>query len=139
MAKKKFNYKVELFNILHTASRIADNTDTGYFLATTWARYFAKYVPMQTGTLRDSVQIEPFKVTYTQPYAHYQWNGMLYISPTTGTGWALPGEIKVPTDTPLNYSTEQNPLATSHWEVPAYEAFSETVAKQVEAYIRRKR
>ena len=89
----------------------------------------------------------PYQVIYNSPYAHYQWEGKLYVDPITGKGafydpdygfWSRPGVTKIPTDIPLNYSKEQNPLATSHWEVPAYNAFKDTVARAVTNYLKRK-
>ena len=130
------NYRFEIYDAHSTADRITQNNAVGQFVAQTWARYFAKYIPTQQGILRSNFTTEPFKVTYESPYAHYQWQGELYVSPTTGSSWALPGEIKVPTGKPLKYSKEQNPLATSHWEVPASDAFRDAVARQVTIYIR---
>lgn len=129
-----------------TINRILDD-DVGKFVASEWSRYFAKYVPMREGTLAQNISIEPYQVTYNSPYAHYQWEGKLYVDPITGKGafytpdygfWSRPGITKIPTDTPLNYSKEQNPLATSHWEVPAYNAFKDTVARAVTNYLKRK-
>lgn len=130
------NATVVIFNANRTASRFCEDDRVGLFLATTWAKYFAKYTPMQTGTLRDSFSVEPFKVTYNAPYAHYQWTGELWVSSTTGSSWAEAGEIKVPTGQPLEYSKEQNPLATDHWHIPAEQAFKKTVANQVTKFIR---
>ena len=31
------------------------------------------------------------------PYAHYLHEGILFVSPTTGSAWAEKNEIKVPT------------------------------------------
>ena len=129
-----------------TINRILDD-EVGKFVASEWARYFAKYVPMREGTLAQNITIKPYQVTYNSPYAHYQWEGKLYVDPITGNGafydpdygfWSRPGVTKIPTDTTLNYSKEQNPLATSPWEVPAYIAFRETVAKAVTNYLKRK-
>lgn len=129
--------RVVIYDDVATAKRICGNARVGLFLATTWARYFSKYTPMQSGTMRDSVSIEPFKVTYNAPYSHYQWEGKLYVSPSTGSAWAKSGEIKVPVGKNLTYSKEQNPLATDHWHIPAEAAFKSTVARQVTEYIRR--
>lgn len=38
------------------------------------------------------------------PYAHYLHEGILYVSPTTGSAWAKKNEIKVPTDRVLKYT-----------------------------------
>ncbi len=130
------NIHIEIYNSQQTADRICRNDNVGKFVASEWSRYFAKYVPMQSGTLRTNISIEPFKVIYESPYAHYQWEGELYVA-DNGSSWAKQGEIKHPTGIPLNYNKEQNPLATSHWEVPAYDAFKDVVANSISEYIRR--
>lgn len=128
---------IKIFNPQQSIDRICNDERVGLFLANTWIKYFAKYTPMQSGTLRESVTPEPFKVTYNAPYAHYQWGGKLYVSPSTGSAWAKLGEIKVPVEKNLEYSKEQNPLATDHWHLSAEQAFKSSVAKQVSAYIER--
>lgn len=142
------NIQIELFNPHQTAQRIVSNDDVGQFLAQTWVKYFAKYTPMQEGILRSNVTTEPFQVTYESPYAHYQWEGIKYVDPEYGvSGWfdansgrwfSRPGVTKVPSGEPLNYSKEQNPLATSHWEQPAFEAFNGVVANEVSRYLKRR-
>lgn len=48
-------------------------------LATTVARLSDKYVPMQQGALKNTVQIdaEGKAILYNQPYAHYQYEGQV--------------------------------------------------------------
>lgn len=137
---------IKLYNPPATVHRLVESDKIGKFLASEWSRYFAKYIPMQEGILASDITIDPFKVTYNLPYAHYQWEGKLYVDPITGKGafydkdygfWSRPGVSKVPTNTPLNYSKEQNPLATSHWEVPAFAMYQNIVAQSVSVYIRR--
>lgn len=137
---------ITINNPASIADRIIDD-DVGIFVASEWSRYFAKYVPMQEGILASDITIDPFKVTYNSPYAHYQWMGNLYVDPITLKGafydsdygfWSRPGVSKIPTGIPLNYSKEQNPLATSHWEVPAFEAFKDDVARAVTQYLKGK-
>ena len=128
--------KTEIYNADNTTDRICNNNKLGLFLASEWSRQFAKYVPMDTGTLRTNISIKPFKVIYNSPYAHYQWEGKLYVG-ENGSSWAKPGEIKKPTDKPLNYNKEQNPLATSHWQVPAFDAFNYVVGIAVTKYLER--
>lgn len=127
--------------------RICNSDKVGYFLAQTWHKYFDKYTPTQQGILKSNVHYEPFKVIYDSPYAHYMHEGIKYIDPTinasgwfdvdTGRWYSHKGVIKIPTDEKLEYSREQNPLATSHWEVAAEKAFKATVAQEVTEYIRR--
>ena len=134
-------------NAKSTIDNILDD-DVGLYLANQWALYFAKYVPTQEGILATNLTIEPYQITYNSPYAHYQWEGKLYVDPITGKGafydtnygfWSRPGVTKIPTDIPLNYSKEQNPLATSHWEVPANEAFNSVVADSITKYLKKRR
>lgn len=100
-------------------SHILDDK-VGRFSAETWGNVFKKYVPMDSGLLSSSYTTEPWKVKYVQPYSHYQWQG---ISKTNRL---------------LNYSREQHPLATSHWEEKAFAENKEMVAKAITEYIRRK-
>ena len=100
-------------------NRILDD-DVGGFLAETWAKIFEKYTPRDSGTLGQSYITEPWKVTYTQRYAHYQWQGV-----------SKKGK-------PLNYNKEKNMLAQSHWEEAAERDKSSEVARAVTEYIKRK-
>ncbi len=128
-------------------SNICNDSRVGLFLAQTWANYFDKYVPKKTGTLASNYNIQPFKITYESPYAHYIWEGEKYVDPKYNKGgfhnedfsrwWSRPGVSKIPSGEPLNYSKEQNPLASSHWEEPAFDAFEEDVSRQLTEYIRR--
>ena len=139
--------KVTLNSNKKIMSHIFDDA-TGIFVASEWSRYFAKYTPMQTGTLAQSVDIKPFAVTYKQPYAHYMWEGVKYVDPLYKKGgfhnadsskwWSRPGVTKIETNIPLVYSKEINPLAQSHWEEPAQDAFADDVARAVSQYLRRK-
>ena len=140
---------LELYAPQKTVQRILGSDDVGVFLASTWAKYFAKYVPMDTGTLQSNVTIDPFEVVYESPYAHYIWAGEKYVDPVYNVGgfhnadfsqwWSRPGVTKIPSGEPLKYNTEKNPLATSHWEEPAFQAFSGSVANQLTQYLRAKR
>lgn len=138
---------VEIYNADATAKRICESDELGLFLAQTWHKYFEQYTPMQQGMLMSNVHYEPFKVIYDSPYAHYIHEGIKYIDPSiNASGWfdldigrwfSHRGVTKIPTDEPLIYSDIQHPKATSHWEIPAYEAFKDTVAKEVTEYLRR--
>lgn len=81
------------------------------------------YVPKESGMLAQTTRITSEGVTYTQPYAHYQYEGLVYgpnipiIENGVITGWFSPPEQqKHPTGDMLNYSTEAHPLASSHWD-----------------------
>lgn len=104
---------VNIFNPQTTMSRIF-NQKVGIFTAETCARYFNPYVPMRDGFLSQGYITEPNKITYNQPYAKRQYYGDNF-----------------------NFSKEQHPLATSHWNEPAMAANREKIVKEIAEYIRR--
>lgn len=88
-----------------------------------FAKMCDPYVPMNEGVLAQSTTISPTGVTYTQPYAHYQYIGMVYGPniPIFQNGLlvgfrSIPGRKKDPTGREINYSTERHPLATKEWD-----------------------
>lgn len=72
-------------------------------------RYMEPYMPRrQAGELEHmmvmSTVIGSGEINTPGPYAHYLHEGILYVSPTTGSPWAKKDEIKVPTDRELKYT-----------------------------------
>lgn len=64
------------------------------FFTNTCYRYMDKYVPKDTGVLRENVTIDSNSITYEQPYAHAQYIGEVnggtvvnYTTPGTGPYW----------------------------------------------------
>jgi hypothetical protein len=63
------------------------------FFTNTCRIHIDKYVPMDTGTLRENVIMEADSITYDQPYAHAQYVGYTkgpvrhYTTPGTGPYW----------------------------------------------------
>ena len=140
--------KVKMNNPKKITNRIIDNR-VRLFAAETWARYFKKYTPRDTGimeetystgtrrnnkSLKDSVEKEPGKVTYTAPYAHFQWEGIVMVN-KNGSTWAKQDEEKFYTNRKLNYSY---PWAHSHWEEVAERNHKRDVAEEITAYLKRR-
>lgn len=72
-------------------------------------RYMSDYMPRrQAGELEHmmimSTVIGSGQIYTPGPYAHYLYEGILYVSPTTGSAWAKENEIKIPTDRLLSYT-----------------------------------
>ena len=44
-------------------------------------QHMDKYVPKDTGNLRDTVEIKSDSITYLMPYAHAQYVGIVHESP----------------------------------------------------------
>lgn len=105
--------KLEINNPRLTTDRIL-NDKVGIFVAETCARYMNPYVPMRTGMLSQTYTTEPYKVTYEQPYAHYQYEGVDF-----------------------NFNKEMHPKAQAHWDKPVQDNYTEVIAREVSEYIRR--
>lgn len=87
------------------------------------AAYCDPYTPKESGTLSQTYAATPEYLEYLTPYAHYQYEGVVYgrnipiIQNGVIVGWfSLPGVKKHPTGRNLTYSKEVNPLATDHWD-----------------------
>lgn len=73
------------------------------------------YIPFQQGALRGSVRypdgIYGSEIAWDTPYAHYQYEGELYLT-EDGRTFANKGERKYPTGQPLEYHA---PGTSDHW------------------------
>ena len=122
--------KVKINNPKKTMNRIIDNK-VQLFASETWARYFKKYVPRDSGILGETYTTEPSKVTYTSPYAHFQWEGRVMVD-DRGSTWAKAGTKKHYTSASLKYSY---PNASSHWEEITQKNHKSQVAQEITNYI----
>lgn len=94
--KKRLNDKVRLF-AANTAFKLMD-----------------PYVPMDTGLLSKTVDIEPGEVHYKQPYAQVQHDNMSY-----------------------KHKLDKHPLATAKWDEHMMTARKDDLSKAITAYIKR--
>lgn len=72
-------------------------------------RYMGPYMPRrQAGELEHlmvmATVIGSGRIEIPGPAAHYLHEGILYVSPTTGSAWAKKNEVKVPTGQELTYA-----------------------------------
>lgn len=72
----KVSVKVDVSGIPRKVRRICTNRRVGQFAAEDARRLMERLVPFRDGPLRASAVVSPFLVTYTAPYAHYQWEGV---------------------------------------------------------------
>lgn len=49
------------------------------FFTNTCYNHMDKYVPRETGALRDNVDLQADSITYQSPYAHYMYIGHQYV------------------------------------------------------------
>lgn len=103
-------------------------------------RYMGDYMPRrQAGELQHmmvmSTVVGSGEIHTPGPYAHYLYEGILYVSPTTGSAWAKQGEIKVPTGKDLTYAGA--PMRGKKWFDRMKEDHKEDILKSVQALVKR--
>jgi len=76
------------------------------------AKDMEKFVPKQSGQLANA-RVEANEIVYWPPYAHYQYEGILFVDPNTGSAWSKKGITKVPTGRKLDQSGQP------HWDKAA--------------------
>lgn len=99
------------------------------------------YLPFDEGVLAGSAntatEIGSGEVIYDTPYARYQYYGEVYgpnfpiTENGTIVGYYSPPE-KLPTGEKLEYSTEKNPMAGSHWFDRAMADHKDDVLKEAQ-------
>ena len=109
----KYNYGIDVYE--------KTGGDAGrLFLANECKRLMDPYLPAKNLVLAHNVRVYVDqgmgKIHYLSPYAHYQYEGILFVSSITGSAWARAGEHKVPTDKALKHTHFRHSLATSHWD-----------------------
>lgn len=104
------------------------------FFTHTCRVHMDKYVPYRDGNLRTSIIEKSDSITYASPYAHYMYEGELYVDPETGSSWARKDVTKVPTGKDLVFHT---PGTGKHWDKRMWSAEKEQVIKEVQDYIGR--
>jgi hypothetical protein len=102
------------------SSRINSNyQNVQEYVDSTVIRYMTPYTPMLNGILYKSAilgtTIGSGQIIQVAPHARYQYYGKLMVSRITGSAYAVHGESKVLTNTPLNYNTFRHPLAGPMW------------------------
>ncbi len=86
------------------------------FFTDTCYKHMDKYVPKDTGILRDNVDKGADYITYESPYAHAQYIGEIHGSPV------------------VNYTT---PGTGSYWDKKMVSAEMNDVIKEVQEYVNR--
>lgn len=129
---------------------VTGKDDGRVFMANEAKRLMDPYVPAKNLVLAQNVSVYMENgqgiVHYLSPYAHYQWEGTLYIDPvykkgafTNGEGlfWSRPNVAKVPGGKPLEVNKFKHPLATSHWDKAMMTAKKDDLAKAYTDYLKR--
>lgn len=108
------NVSVHFNNPSATFRRIFDK-QTMTYAHTRLHALCSPYVPMDTGMLDQTVEINNECVHYKVPYAHKVWDGE-----------------------GLNFSRDKHPLATAHWEQAMGAAKGQQLADEITEYLKRR-
>lgn len=118
--------------------KIMNDTAFWTFAATEWHRLYSPYVPVgDSGNLRDQVDIRPKEITHTVPYAHYQYEGIVYgpnipISDGVKTTKFISPPHKRPTGARLKYRSGK---ASAKWDQAAAGTQLPKLVDSLQAYI----
>ena len=86
-----------------------------HILAVQAAKDTEPFVPARTRSLAIRTKIDGGRIVYPGPYAHYLYEGKLYVDPETGSAWARKGVTKELTDKDLVFSKRVHGQAQDHW------------------------
>ena len=116
------------------------------YAASEWHRLYKDYVPMKSGELYGQVTIEPKTITHTAPYAHYQYEGVMYGPnyPIMENGaiagfFSMPNRKKSATGRKLKYSHDLHPKATREWDKAAAPTQKKKLERAMMNYLRREK
>ena len=105
------------------------------FFTHTCRIHMDKYVPFRDGDLATNVEEGINYVKYNSPYAHYQYRGILYVDPETGSPFARKDATKVPTNRRLTYHT---PGTGPYWNRRMVSAEMNIIEEELQDFIRRR-
>ena len=81
-------------------------------------RRIGRYMAYRAGVMSDKQKhmISPSQILVDTNYAHFQYAGIVWIDPNTGSTWAPKYGRKVPTSRKLTYDTSKNEKAGPYWD-----------------------
>lgn len=128
-------------DVLGTVNKIND-PKFWTFAANEYHKLLTPYVPMDSGTLSETVKTKGGEgngeIEYYAPYAHYIYEGKA-MGPSffsDGFGfWSPPGERKHYTGKKLNISKSKHPLASTHWDEAAEPTQRPKLIEAMQSYI----
>lgn len=121
------------------------------FATQTCAIHMDKYVPFDEGNLA-KYYIVGNEIHYDQPYAHYMYEGQVYVDPEYGTGafpikdkdgnlkgfYSRKGVAKVPSGRNINYNKGGHTYAGPRWNERMWSAENGEVIEEIQDFMRRK-
>ena len=111
----RLNFKVETDIDIPRCMKAIRDPKFWKFAASEWHRLYSPYVPMDTGTLKNTVDIKgesgSGEIEHTVPYARYQYEGH------------------------FNYRKDKNPKASREWDKAASPTEKPKLIRSMQRYI----
>lgn len=101
-----------------------------------------RYMPFRTGVLSTELKKikSPTEILVEGPYAHFQYEGKVWIYPPTGSTWAPKYGMKEKTDRPLDQKTgSKNDRAGPYWDRRLMAAEGDAIAADIQDYVDKRR
>lgn len=118
---------------------VTANGDVQKFHTANVRRRIQRYMPYRSGTMiklmiAQSPVDEPF-IHVGVPYAHFQYEGKIWIYPPTGSTYAPKYGMKEKTDRDLTYDKSKNPEAGAHWDRALMAAEGAVMQQELQDYV----
>ena len=114
------------------------------FFTETCSNHMDKYEPYRNGGLHNSKYFTIDEIHYTAPYSHYMYEGVVWgpnipIKDKNGNivRW-ISGKPKYQTMRKIEYKTEMNSLATSHWAEEMWSAEKGDIYHELADYFKKR-
>ena len=83
-------------------------------------RYMEKYVPADTLSMYDTVDISSDGIFFLMPYSSQPYYG------------------KTKEGNPMHFKTDKHPLATDHWDIATWNAKGDEICRNLQDFINRR-
>ena len=134
----KIKCSIDASKFVSKFSRVISSDETMTAVHNLLYKMETPYVPFDTGTLSQNVEVNANHVMFKQPYAHYMYEGIVYgpnipiIQDGRVVGYfSRPGIKKSPTGEWLSYDTSHHARATHHWDQVMLSEQGDSFQKQV--------
>lgn len=133
------NFKVDI-NVgkILKVRGLGGSKDAQKYLASEVKRFSDPYTPMQQGMLQKAtIASDGSTIIYTAPYAHYQWEGVVYgPNYTNGERFWSGKAPKTPTGKAISYSGA--PMRGKQWTLRMMADKSKDIERSMDAFFKQK-
>lgn len=135
MFRVKLNIDPEAILLAHGLN---DGGAAQRHLTETVNKRITAYMPYRSGNLSGKYKrvTSPSEITISTPYAHFQYAGLVWIYPQTGSTYAPKHGKKVITGRPLTYDTTKNAKAGPFWDRRLMAAEGKAIVADLQEFIK---